>query len=116
MEVEQVHRVSRNTLRAIGFQNTTGYSPYLNSDNSVINSAIVPTFMVMGNQGSGNLREDLIRPTMGRVEAHRGSGRGMVMFFFVENGGALSQINVSTRSNLVIKLTRMDIVLEQEAA
>ena len=115
-EVEQVHRVSRNTLRAIGFQNTTGYSPYLNSDNSVINSAIVPTFMVMGNQGSGNLREDLIRPTMGRVEAHRGSGRGMVMFFFVENGGALSQINVSTRSNLVIKLTRMDIVLEQEAA
>ena len=38
------------------------------------------------------------------------------MFFFVENGGALSQINVSTRSNLVIKLTRMDIVLEQEAA
>ena len=114
-EVEQVHQVTRNTLRAVGFQNDTGYTPYLNQDNSVINSAIVPTYMVMGNQGSGNLREDLIRPTMGRVEAHRGSGRGMVMFFFVESGGKLSQINISTRSDLVVKLTRMDIVIEQEA-
>ena len=115
-EVEQVHRISRNTLRAIGFQNTTGYGPYLTASEFVINSAIVPTYMVMGNQGSGQLREDLINPTMGRVEAHRAIGRGQVMFFFVENAdGELSQINVSTRHNSQCILTRMDIVVEAPA-
>ena len=115
-EVEQTHRISRSDILRIGFQNTTGYSPYLTASNFVINSAIVPTYMVMGNQGAGQLREDLILPTMGRVEAHRASGRGMVMFFFVEDAdGNLSQINVSTRSNLVTMLTRLDVVVEVAA-
>ena len=115
-EVEQTHRISRSDIIRIGFQNTTGYSPYLTASNFVINSAIVPTYMVMGNSGSGQLREDLILPTMGRVEAHRAIGRGMVMFFFVEDAdGNLSQINVSTRSNLESILTRLDVVVEVAA-
>ena len=115
-EVEQVHRISRNTLRAIGFQNTTGYAPYLDADDDVINGAIVPCYTVMGNGGAGNLREDFINPTMGRVNSHNNSGRGQIHFFFVENAGKLASINVSTRQNNVVILTRMDIVLEQEAS
>ena len=64
---------------------------------------------------SGNLREDLINPTMGRVNSHRNSGRGQVHFFFVESNDKLASINVSTRQDNVVILTRMDIVLEQEA-
>ena len=115
-EVEQVHRISRNTLRAIGFQNLTGYAPYLDEDDDVINGAIVPCYTVMGNGGAGNLREDFINPTMGRVNSHNNSGRGQIHFFFVEDAGALASINVSTRNNSQCILTRMDIVLEQEAS
>ena len=114
-EVEQVHRISRNTFRAIGFHNGTTFTEWLNTDNSVINGAIVPAYVVMGNGGSGNLREDLINPTMGRVEAHRGSGRGMVMIFFVSSGSDIAQLNIAVRHNSDVILTRMDIVLSEEA-
>ena len=65
-EVEQVHRISRNTLRAIGFQNLTGYAPYLDADDDVINGAIVPCYMVMGNGGVGQSPRGLDQPYYGQ--------------------------------------------------